>query len=278
MTCVENRNMNYESLIDNTVQTNRSKKLALNINKFGTVRDINDKEHVDFLYLGHRVRESSGLPSNKDNAKIVREQLDRIGLAIKDGTFEFRKVFPKSKKVDFFSELERSLLGRTRQPSDVLFKDFAWEWYATLKATGGKRERTLLGYKSLLRLYLVPFFGEMPFGKINAVALDRFTAWARSQEYRNKPISNTSINKCLIPLQMICKRAAITYEWGASYNPFLVTVISRTRTRKIKLIRFLSRSRRALFPICLNTGNPISVLPFVLGSDAENKCLFELVT
>ena len=176
----------------------RSKQLSINVNKEGTVREINGKVYVDFLYCGQRVREASGLPWTIENAKLVRSQLDKIILAIKDGSFEFRKVFPRSKKADLFSDLEGRLFGRTRQPGEVLFKDYALEWYDTLKSTARVRERTMLGYRSILRLYLEPFFGELSFGRINAVTLDEFSAWARKQQYRNKPASNATINKCLV--------------------------------------------------------------------------------
>lgn len=209
-----------KTLSNNTVPRARSKQLSINVNKEGTVRNINGKVYVDFLYLGQRVREPSGLPWSGDNPKLVRTQLDRIALGIRDGSFQFRKVFPNSKKVDYFSKLETKLLHRTSQPNDVFFKDYAAEWYETTKSTGRIRERTLLGYKSLIRLYLNPFFGDSPFGAINAATIDSFTGWARKQEFRNKPASNATINKSLVPLQMICNRAAIQYGWGASYNPF----------------------------------------------------------
>lgn len=212
--------MFHNNMTGITVQAKRSKQLGINVNKDGSVREINGKVYVDFLYLGHRARESSGLRWNCENAKTVRHQLDRIALAIADGSFEFAKVFPKSKKAAFFSDLENKLLGRTKQPCDLIFKEYIWGWYEMLKATGRIRERTLHGYKSLLRLYLEPFFGEMPFSDINAATLDQFTGWARRQQYRNKPASNTTINKCFIPLQMICKRAAIEYNWGVTYQPF----------------------------------------------------------
>ncbi|MGA2959862.1 MAG: DUF3596 domain-containing protein [Thermodesulfobacteriota bacterium] len=73
------------------------RKYGLNRNKEGSVRKINGKVYVDFLYLGERVRESSDLEWNESNARSVREQLDKIIVSIKSGTFRFSEVFPKSK-------------------------------------------------------------------------------------------------------------------------------------------------------------------------------------
>ena len=40
------------------------RKFDLNRNKEGSVRKVNGKVYVDFMYLGERVREPSGLPWN----------------------------------------------------------------------------------------------------------------------------------------------------------------------------------------------------------------------
>ncbi|KAB2890947.1 MAG: site-specific integrase [Desulfobulbaceae bacterium] len=198
----------------------RSKQLALNVNKEGTVREINGKVYVDFLYLGRRVRESSGLPWSQQNAKLVRDQLDRIMLSIHDGTFVFRKVFPKSKKVDFFSELERKISGRSLSPDELVFQRFAWEWYDLLKTTGRVTARTLLDYKRQLELYIIPFFGELRFSQISPAMVEEFNAWAKQQQFRDKIVSNKTLNKCLIPVRMICKQAALRFNWGSTFNPF----------------------------------------------------------
>jgi len=60
------------------------------------------------------VRESSELDWNEKNSKEVREQLDRIIVAIKSGSFRFTEVFPNSKRADYFSEKERLSSGRAR--------------------------------------------------------------------------------------------------------------------------------------------------------------------
>jgi integrase len=126
----------------------------INLNKEGSVRDSNGKLIVDFILYGHRVREPAGLITTKENARHVRGQLDLIIISRDASTFEFRKVFPNSKKVEFLSTLERKLHNRKRQPDEVLIKDFIWEWYDLLRASGRVTERTLLGYKRQLELYI----------------------------------------------------------------------------------------------------------------------------
>lgn len=63
--------------------------------------------YVDFMYLGERVRESSGLVWNTDNEKIVREQLDRVISAIDSKSLRFAEVFPDSRKKQYFYDKEQ---------------------------------------------------------------------------------------------------------------------------------------------------------------------------
>ena len=198
----------------------KARKSGLNRNKEGSIRKVNGKVYVDFMYLGERVRESSDLAWNDKNAKHVREQLDKIIVGIKSGTFRYAEIFPNSKNADYFTEKERLLFGLNKTPGQVIFKDYAWAWYNLLKDSGRVSERTLWGYKSYLNLYLIPYFGESTFADLNKSTFDKFVSWAKKQKIRKKPIINETVNKIFVPLKMICKDAAIEYGWGSIYNPF----------------------------------------------------------
>jgi integrase len=198
----------------------KARKDGLNRNKEGSVRRINGKVYVDFVYLDERVRESSGLDWNDKNARQVREQLDKIIVAIKSGTFRFAEVFPNSQKLDFFAAKEREVYRLRETPEQVPCGEFFSTWYDLLRNSGRVTGRTLLGYKGYMNLYLVPFFGEMKFGELNAVTFERFISWARQRQYNGEPIQNQTINKCLTVLKMVCKTAAISFGWGGAYSPF----------------------------------------------------------
>ena len=201
-------------------RSDNARKTGLNRNKEGSVRKLNGKVYVDFMYLGERVRESSGLAWSDKNAKHVREQLDKIIVGIKSGTFRYAEVFPNSKNADYLTEKERLLFGLNKTPDQVLFKDYAWDWYNLLKDSGRVSGRTLWGYKSYLNLYLIPYLGELTFADLNKSTFDKFVSWAKKQKIRKKPIINETVNKIFVPLKMICKDAAIEYGWGSIYNPF----------------------------------------------------------
>ena len=196
------------------------RKSGVNRNKEGSVRKVNGRVYVDFLYLGERVRESSGLRWNDQNVKTVRDQLDKIVVAINSGTFRFAQVFPKSKSTEHFSERERNLYGHKETPGEVVCKEYFEAWYQVLRQSGKVTDRTLFGYKGDINRYLRPFFGALTFADLNPVLFDRFIAWARQQCYQGKPIGNKTINKNFTVLKMICRSAAIEYGWGSNYDPF----------------------------------------------------------
>lgn len=195
------------------------RKSGLNRNKEGSIRNIAGTVYVDFIYLNERVRESAGLPWNEANAKIVREQLDRIVAAIKEKTFRFAEVFPESKRRDFFAAKEAQIYVVKITPGDVLFGEYSSKWLALLEASGRIAGRTLLSYKSYLEHYLLPFFGSKSFAELGSQAFEEFAAFAHGLELRGQAVSNSSINKYFVPLGMICRAAQLEYQWK-EWNPF----------------------------------------------------------
>ncbi len=202
-------------------RTNRKgRKQGLNRNREGSIRNMNGTIYVDFRYMGERVRESAGLRWNEKNVKTVRQQLDKIILAIKSGEFRFAEVFPESRKKDYFTQKEERLLGMPKPPGEVSVADYAQRWIETVEATGRMTGRTLRDYKSYLNNYIKPFFENYTFAHLNKTVFERFVAWSRNRQLKNKVIGNKTINNIFIPLKLICKDAAIEYNWGAVYNPF----------------------------------------------------------
>jgi integrase len=202
-----------------TKQTQKRKR-GVNVNKDGSVRNINGKIYVDFYYLGERVRESSGLPYNETNLKTVRGQLDRITVGIKAGTFRFADVFPNSQKKDYFTEKEINSAGLKREPEHVICGSYIEKWYDMIKSSGRIAGSTLLTYKIHLKCYLIPYFGKMTFLQLNHNTFNKFIGWARKQKLHGKEVGNDVLNKCLACLKQICKSAALEYGWGSGYNPF----------------------------------------------------------
>lgn len=78
----------------------------------------------------------------------------------------------------------------------------------------------MYGYKSLLRNYIDPIFGEYTFDQINPAVIEDCVVKAKQLKLRNKEASNKTINKALVLLKMMLRDAAIKVNWGANYNPF----------------------------------------------------------
>lgn len=196
------------------------RKAGLNMNQKGSVRSINGKLYVDFMYLNERVREKAGLDDTKENSKRVRQQLNRIIMAIEDGTFRFAEVFPQSSKKDHFRHREGEVYGLGGSPGEVNIGTYIGLWYDRLKDSGRVSERTLYGYKSYINLYLVPFFGAMTFSDINLGTFENFIVWAKKTRYRKKPLGNETVNKIFVPLKTIFKSARNEFGW-MGFDPFL---------------------------------------------------------
>ena len=197
----------------------KSRKIGVNKNRKGSVRSINGQLYVDFMHLGERVREKTGLNDNRDNMKTVRQMLDRIMMAIESGTFKFAEVFPSSKKKDYFKSKEAELAGSKKTPDQLLFKDYAWVWYNLLKGSGRVSGRTLHSYKMFITLYLVPFFGNLTFDDLNSASFEKFIIWTKKQQFRRKQICNRTINKIFVPMKMICKHLMVDFKWRG-HDPF----------------------------------------------------------
>ena len=222
------------------------RKYGLNRNKEGSIRKINGKVYVDFVYLGERVRESSGLPWNEKNAKAVREQLDKIIVTIKLGTFRFGEVFPGSKNREYFEGRERQILGLPTTPDKVTFNDYAWHWYNLRKNSGRITGRTLREYKSYLNLYLIPFFGEITFAELNADLFEEFIAWCRERRVRGISVGNKSINKYFVALRMICKQVALKHQWGSRFDPFFGFKRLQEEDARAKIFPFSVQEQKGL--------------------------------
>jgi integrase len=196
------------------------RKHNINRNKEGSVRKINGKVYIYFIYLEERVRECSGNIWNDKNARIARQQLDRIVVAIQAGTFRFAKVFPKSKRSDYFTDKERQVYKFQMPPDQVNFKKFAGNWYSLAEESNRLSGRTLHEYGGYLDKYLIPFFGDMSMAEITPYTLEQFISWARKRKLRKKVVSNNSINKYLTLLKQICTYATVNYRWVNNYSPF----------------------------------------------------------
>ncbi len=206
-----------------TKNRKKVRKGGVNRNKEGSVRKINGRVYIDFRYLGERVREASGLVWSEENVRIVRKQLDKIVASIQIGTFNFSEVFPDSPRKEYFTAKECAINGievPVKEPGDVTCGQYIQEWYEKLRGIGRVSERTMLGYKSHINLYLMDFFGQMTFVELSLNVLEKFTLWSRGKKIKGREVGNQTINKCLTLFKRIYDDAVINYRWRDLQTPF----------------------------------------------------------
>jgi hypothetical protein len=106
---------NVLSLPQQAKLAKRPRKTDINQAREGSVRRINNHVYVDFIYLGKRVREPSGLKWNEENFKKVRRAADRIMDAI-----ESARHLGSTR---CFSKQERGVLSKNKKCCALALKE-----------------------------------------------------------------------------------------------------------------------------------------------------------
>jgi integrase len=203
---------------------------------------------MDFIYLKHRARESSGLPYNPENAIRVRKDLDTIMAKIELGVLKYAETFPRSQKAAFFTELEKQQQSSGPQeklePKDVNVVERVLKWHEHRKSVGEVTGRTLYMITGYIENYIEPFFRAMSFAELNKIVFEQFAGWARNLKLRGKSISNNTLNKMMVVLRMTIVDTTIEHGWGGTYDPFFG--FKRPKIQKPKKINpfFVAEQRK----------------------------------
>lgn len=104
-----------------------------------------------------------------------------------------------------------TLAGMVR--TGATFADAAAEWLRYIEHDRKRRASTVVGYRSGLKRHLLPEFGGTPLEEVTTEAIDAY----RRRLVEDDRLSARSINKLLVELHSILKRAQRTY--GLTTNP-----------------------------------------------------------
>jgi integrase len=232
----------------------------LNAGKTGRVYGRGGKLWVDFYYLGQRVRERSGLDDTRANREFLRKKLDLIVSQIDNGVFEFGKSFSHSKKVAHFTSLE----GRTfrKDPKDITFNKYAEQWWTEMHP--GMSASQARDYASILKVHLVPYFGQQPFSEFRPVLMKKFLSHLKTKKTPGgNPLSPKRIHNILIPLRVIFKDACGEFDWAELPDPFIglklpqvkrLRIYPFTMVEWVKLMEFIPAWYRPYFELAVLTG------------------------
>ena len=236
------------------------KRKRQQIRKKGSVYSRNGKLWVDFRYLGHRVREPSGLYDTELTRKKVRKQLDLIIAEIDNGIFEFANRFPHSKKKDNFTELE----GRSaiKDPNGIVFGDYVEKWWKDMKP--GMSASMIRDYTSILNVHHIPYFDRMPFSEFTPLRMKKFVAQLKGKQNQSgRALSAKRIQNIMIPLRAIVKDAFDEYSWFDIADPFAGLKLPKPKKIAVepfrfeewqRLMEYIPRWYRNYFEFAVQTG------------------------
>lgn len=139
---------------------------------------------LSFTYQGQRCRETLPLPPTKSALKQLQQKRQAILYEIKNGSFDYLKHFPSSKKAKTFRQ------GRADQ---YTIQEALKDW---LKRNEPKYElSTLHGYNSAIFHHLIPQFGTLKIAELSVIQLKTWLA--------QLTCSNKRKNNILTPLRRL---------------------------------------------------------------------------
>ncbi|WP_310632232.1 Arm DNA-binding domain-containing protein [Paraburkholderia sp.] len=160
-----------------------------NMGRNGTgVTPISDSSYeIAFIYKGTRCRERVKAKPTPANTRALIKFRQRIILAIEDGSFDYAKTFPESKKIAKFA--------KPGTPS-VTVASYLEEWLEIKKTQiAASTERD---YRSIIFNHVIPKFGSWPLATLSRAALRSWLAAIdkdKTRKITNKRLSN--IQSCL---------------------------------------------------------------------------------
>lgn len=137
-----------------------------------------------FTYQGKRCRETIPLPPTKAALKQLQQKRQAILYEIKNGTFDYLKHFPLSKKAKVF---------RQTRADQYTIQEALRDW---LKRNESKYElSTLHSYNSAIFHHLIPQFGALKIADLSVIQIKEWLA--------KLTCSNKRKNNVLIPLRRL---------------------------------------------------------------------------
>jgi len=171
-----------------------------------------------------------------------------------DGKQKWKTIGPSKKEAErALVELMRRIhRAEYQEAEEIAFKDFAQKWLED-HAKPRVRIATFEGYRDMLKLHLVPYFGDQKLQKISAHSVEKYL----SDKRKEGKLSPRTIGYHLFMLKTMFKRAII---WGYLYaNPAQYIERPRAETKKMDFLTveelqlFLKNVSPKFFPFFLTT-------------------------
>jgi integrase len=171
-----------------------------------SIRDRSGKLVFDFTYQGIRCRETSRLLDTQGNRKVANDILKRIDAEIIVGTFCYETYFPKSKKVNLFSEIQTRKVSGNKEELPTL-AEFSATWLE--ENSGAWRPTYLYKLNGMFNKYILPSFGGR---KLDSISKSDFLLFRNElvayRKSNGKPMTSYNINKIMLKLKAVLTEAS----------------------------------------------------------------------
>lgn len=181
-----------------------------------TVNNRNNKLYIDFRYFGKRCREQTTLADTKQNRKRLESFVKKLEAEIHLGSFRYEKYFPKSKKLEHFKSLELIKEANSHQNSSDTFDKFSQIWIMEKKPEW--RASQIENVVDIFRIYLTPYFGNLPLNLINKAMIMTFRSKLVSEGNNGRKLSASRINHIMTPLRMVLTEASDRFDFDSPWK------------------------------------------------------------
>ena len=212
-------------------------------NPMNLIKKRNGYWYMNFSYTKSngevgRCRQSTKLAATRNN----KPEALRMALAMRTALLQSEEESPKK------NAKKQSSSKETPISRPDIFDSVAKEYIKTLEAKG-LRKSTLKGYRSMLRIHLLPQFGKTPVSDIKTRRVDKW--FSSLKGHNNKPLSGKTRNNIINFLAEIMSKA-VAWEY-CKENP--IKSISRSKLQEKEML-FWSEKERDTFLSTVSEHSP----------------------
>ena len=176
-----------------------------------SINSRNGNLYIDFRYIGQRCREQTLLADTKPNRKRLENFVSKMQAEIQLGSFRYENYFPQSKKLEQFRSLELMRSTNSHKDSNSGFDSFSKVWLEEKKPEW--RCSQITNVENILKIYLLPHFGNMPLNTISKAKIMAFRGNLVKEGNNGRLLSASRINHIMTPLRMVITEASERFDF-----------------------------------------------------------------
>lgn len=173
--------------------------------------------YLDFVYRGERCREQTQLLDTPANRKAVSELAERLRDEIQAGSFDYAKVFPRSRRAKRLAIAPPSSVVGASITLTPSFSEYALYWLQEESSAWALDYRQEV--QRIIEVHLCPAFGKCALHAITVADVKAFRErLAAGPGRKGATRSPARVNKIMNPLRQILCRAAREYGFAPAFR------------------------------------------------------------